>query len=155
MKMHHRFAGLLAVVSLGIGWSAHWAWPTKRRGDRKTFVGHVVGMARYMGRGSIGESHRGCVTTCARSGFSLAILDQIHRDALPSPAKNHHASANKELLPFVEQDVQARERSLRRMASKRSNSSPYQNRLTRIRNTNSCSDIDLVCALRTSGGFCD
>ena len=101
---HHRLAGLLAIVSLGIGLAtlgrAH-----EEKGAKKTFVGHVVDLACYIGHGSIGESHRECATTCARSGIPLAILDQAAGTLYLPLAKDHHAPANKELLPFIEQDV--------------------------------------------------
>ena len=103
-KMHHRLVGLLAVVSLGIGLAtlgrAH-----DEKGAKKTFVGHVVDLACYVGHGSIGESHRECAATCARGGIPLAILDQATGTLYLPLAKDHHAPANKELLPFVEADV--------------------------------------------------
>lgn len=105
MKTHHRLVGLLAIVSLGISLSAL-VWAQEKKGAEKTFVGHVVDLACYMGHGSIGESHRECAAACARSGIPLAILDQASGTLYLPLAKDHHAPANKELLPFVEADVQ-------------------------------------------------
>ena len=104
MKMHHRFVGLLAVLSLGIGLAAL-GRAHEAKGAKKTVVGHVVDLACYIGHGSIGESHRECAATCARSGIPLAILDQTTGTLYLPLAKDHHAPANKVLLPFVEQDV--------------------------------------------------
>ncbi len=87
------------IVQLGL---AH----EKKDAAKKTFVGHVVGLACYVGHSSIGDSHRECATTCAKAGIPLAILDQqTHTLYLPL-AKNHHAAANEELMPFIEKDVQ-------------------------------------------------
>lgn len=104
MNMQHRLAALLAIVSLGIGLSAL-GRAHEKKGAEKTFVGHVVDLACYVGHGSIGESHRECATTCARGGIPLAILDQASGTLYLPLAKDHHAPANKELLPFVESDV--------------------------------------------------
>ena len=77
----------------------------EKSAGKKTFVGHVVDLACYVGHGSIGDSHRECATTCAKAGIPLAILDQqTHTLYLPL-AKDHHAPANTELMPFVEKDV--------------------------------------------------
>ena len=92
-------AVLAMVVSGGIG-LAH-----DKEDEKKTFVGHVVGLACYFGHGSIGESHAECATTCAKSGIPLAILDQQSKTLYLPLAKNHHEPANPVLLPFVEQDV--------------------------------------------------
>ncbi len=107
MKTHRRLVGLLAIVSLGIGLNAL-SWADERKGAEKTFVGHVVDLACYIGHGSIGEAHRECAATCARSGIPLAILDQATGTLYLPLAEDHHAPANKELLPFVEADVQIR-----------------------------------------------
>lgn len=72
---------------------------------KKTFVGHVVGLACYMGHGSIGDSHRECATTCAKAGIPMAILDQQSGTLYLPLAKNRHDAANPELMPFVERDV--------------------------------------------------
>lgn len=104
MKTHHRRAGLLAIVSLGIGLGAV-GWSHEKNGAEKTFVGHVVDLACYIGHGSIGEAHRECAATCAGGGIPLAILDQASGTLYLPLAKDHHAPANKELLPFVETDV--------------------------------------------------
>jgi len=104
MKMHHRLAALLAIVSLGIGLSAL-GRAHEKKGAEKTFVGHVVDLACYIGHGSIGESHRECAATCARSGIPLAILDQATGTLFLPLANDHHEPANKGLLPFVEADV--------------------------------------------------
>ena len=104
MKMQHRFVGLLAIVLLGTGLGAV-GWAHEKKGAEKTFVGHVVGLACYIGHGSIGEPHRECAATCARGGIPLAILDQISGTLYLPLAKDHHTPANKELLPFVEDDV--------------------------------------------------
>ena len=104
MKTHHRLGCLLAIVSLGIGLGAV-GWAHEKKGAEKTFVGHVVDLACYIGHGSIGEAHRECAATCARGGIPLAILDQASGTLYLPLAKDHHAPANKELLPFVEADV--------------------------------------------------
>ncbi|MBI1355737.1 MAG: hypothetical protein GC160_15465 [Acidobacteria bacterium] len=104
MKTHHRLVGLWAIVSLGIGLSAL-GLAHEKKGAPKTFVGHVVDLACYVGHGSIGESHRECATTCARAGIPLAILDQASGTLYVPLGKDHHAPANKELLPFVESNV--------------------------------------------------
>ena len=104
MKTHHRLVGLLAILSLGIGLGAL-GWAQERQGAEKTFVGHVVDLACYIGHGSIGESHRECAATCARGGIPLAILDQASGTLYLPLAKSHHAPANNELLPFVEADI--------------------------------------------------
>ena len=104
MKTHHRLVGLLAILSLGIGLGAL-GWAQERQGAEKTFVGHVVDLACYIGHGSGGESHRECAATCARGGIPLAILDQASGTLYLPLAKSHHAPANNELLPFVEADI--------------------------------------------------
>ena len=48
MKTHHRLAGLLAIVSLGIGLSTL-GRAQEGKGGEKTFVGHVVDLACYIG----------------------------------------------------------------------------------------------------------
>ena len=92
MNMQHRLAALLAIVSLGIGLSAL-GRAHEKKGAEKTFVGHVVDLACYVGHGSIGESHRECATTCARGGIPLAILDQASGTLYLPLAKDHHAPA--------------------------------------------------------------
>ena len=104
MKMQHHLVGLLAVVSLGIGLSAA-GWAHDKKGTEKTFVGHVVDLACYIGHGSIGESHRACAAACARGGIPLAILDRASGALYLPLAKDHHTPANQELLPFVEADI--------------------------------------------------
>lgn len=74
-------------------------------GTEKTFVGHVVDVACYVSHGEIGEGHRECAATCAKAGIPLAILDQQTGTLYLPLAKNHHESANKELLAYVERDV--------------------------------------------------
>ena len=77
----------------------------QKAAQQKTFVGHVVDLACYVGHGSIGEKHRECATTCAKAGIPLAILDQKTQTLYLPLAKNHHAPANSDLMPFIEKDV--------------------------------------------------
>jgi hypothetical protein len=89
---------IVAVVTVGL---AH----EQKGSQQKTFVGHVVDLACYVGHGSIGEKHRDCATTCAKAGIPLAILDQKTQTLYLALAKNHHAPANADLMPFIERDV--------------------------------------------------
>jgi hypothetical protein len=77
----------------------------QKASQQKTFAGHVVDLACYLGHGSIGEKHRDCATACAKSGIPLAILDQKTQTLYLPLAKNHHAPANADLMPFIERDI--------------------------------------------------
>ena len=90
---------ILTLATIGVG-LAH-----DKKAETKSFVGHVVGLACYFGHNSIGESHRDCATTCAKSGIPLAILDQKTKTLYLPLSKNHHAPANADLMPFIEKDV--------------------------------------------------
>ena len=93
-------AALLVLgVAVGLG-LAH-----DPKAAKKTFVGHVVDLACYVGHGSIGDSHRECATSCAKAGVPLAILDQKSQTLYLPLAKNHHAPANADLMPFIEKDI--------------------------------------------------
>ncbi len=61
---------LLALGGLRIGLAQH------HTGTETTFVGRVVGLACYLGHGTVGDSHRECALTCAKTGIPMAILDQ-------------------------------------------------------------------------------
>ena len=94
---------IAALVTLGGAMQIGLAHDSKA--EKRTFVGHVVDMACYVGHGSIGDSHRECATTCAKAGIPLAILDQQSQTLYLPLSKNHHAAANTDLLHFVEKDV--------------------------------------------------
>lgn len=90
----------LTIALLGGALFAH-----DEGGERKTFVGRVVGLACYIGHGSIGEAHRECAMTCAKGGIPLAILDQQGHALYLPLARDHHSPANAELMSFVEAGV--------------------------------------------------
>ena len=68
---------LLALGGLRIGIAQH------HTGTETTFVGRVVGLACYLGHGTVGDSHRECALTCAKKGIPMAILDQSTMKPLP------------------------------------------------------------------------
>ena len=90
---------LLALVGLRVGIAQH------HTGTETTFVGRVVGLACYLGHGTVGDSHRECALTCAKTGIPMAILDQSTQTLYLPLAKDHHEAANTELMPFVEKEV--------------------------------------------------
>ena len=100
-----RVSVFLGAVLLVVGTAHLGLAHEKKSAEKKTFVGHVVDLACYVGHSSIGDSHRECATTCAKAGIPLAILDQQTQTLYVPLAKNHHAPANAELMPFVEKDV--------------------------------------------------
>ena len=102
----NRIAPILLTAVLGFaGLASLGAAHEEKSAEKKTLVGHVVGVACYFGHGSIGDSHRECATTCAKGGIPLAILDQESNTLYLPLANDHHAPANKELMPFIEQGV--------------------------------------------------
>ena len=90
---------LLALAGLSVGIAQH------HTGTETTFVGRVVGLACYLGHGTVGDSHRECALTCAKTGIPMAILDQSTQTLYLPLAKDHHQAANTELMPFVEKQV--------------------------------------------------
>ncbi len=90
---------LLALGGLRIGMAQH------HTGTETTFVGRVVGLACYLGHGTVGDSHRECALTCAKAGIPMAILDENTQTLYLPLAKDHHQAANTELMPFVEMEV--------------------------------------------------
>lgn len=90
---------LLALGGLRVGIAQH------HTGTETTFVGRVVGLACYLGHGTVGDSHRECALTCAKKGIPMAILDQSTQTLYLPLAKDHHEAANTELMPFVEKEV--------------------------------------------------
>ena len=90
---------LLALGGLRIGIAQH------HTETETTFVGRVVGLACYLGHGTVGDSHRECALTCAKTGIPMAILDQSTQTLYLPLAKDHHEAANTELMPFVEKEV--------------------------------------------------
>ncbi len=90
---------LLALGGLRIGIAQH------HTGTETTFVGRVVGLACYLGHGTVGDSHRECALTCAKTGIPMAILDQSTQTLYLPLAKDHHEAANTELMPFIEMEV--------------------------------------------------
>ena len=91
--------GVLLVGGLSTGIAQHEA------GTSTTIVGRVVGLACYLGHGTVGDSHRECALTCAKAGIPMAILDQSTQTLYLPLAKDHHQAANTELMPFVEREV--------------------------------------------------
>ena len=104
---HNLLAPLLGVAFLIAGLSLPGGAHEQKGAQQRTFVGHVVDLACYIGHGSIGQKHQECATTCARAGIPLAILDQKTNTLYLPLAKNHHAPANTDLMAFVEKDVVA------------------------------------------------
>ncbi len=94
---------IAALVALGVSLQLGVAHDAKA--EKRTIVGHVVDMACFTGHSSIGDSHRGCATSCAKAGVPLAILDQQSQTLYLPLSKNHHVPANPELMSFVEKDV--------------------------------------------------
>lgn len=109
------------------------AHDTKAAGKR-TFVAHVVDLACYAGHGSIGDSHGGCATACAKTGIPLAILDQQAQTLYMPLSKDHHAAANAELMPFVEKGSRDR------------------NGVREGRPENHCAEVDRGREVRVTGG---
>ena len=72
---------------------------------KTTIVGHIVGTACYMGHESIGEKHLACATECAKAGIPLAILESGTGKLYLPLATDHHSSANKQLMPYIEKGV--------------------------------------------------
>ena len=87
---------LLTPIAFG-----HEPKPTKKT----TVVGHIVGTACYMGHESKGEEHLACATECAKAGIPLAILESGTGKLYLPLATDHHSSANKQLMPYIEKDV--------------------------------------------------
>jgi hypothetical protein len=95
----------LIAALLALGGAAGLSLAHEANAAKKTFVGHVVDLACYVGHGSIGDSHRECATSCAKAGVPLAILDRQSQTLYLPLSKNHHSPANADLMPFVENDV--------------------------------------------------
>ncbi len=72
---------------------------------KTTIVGHIVGTACYMGHESMGEKHLACATECAKAGIPLAILESGTGKLYLPLATDHHSSANKQLMPYIEKGV--------------------------------------------------
>ena len=104
-RTFRRISAFLGMALLAAGTVQLGLAHEKKSAEKKTFVGHVVGLACYIGHSSIGDSHRECATTCAKAGIPLAILDQQTSTLYLPLAKNHHAAANEELMAFIEKDV--------------------------------------------------
>ena len=88
----------LLLTSIAFG---HEPKPAKKT----TLVGHIVGTACYMGHESKGEEHLACATECAKAGIPLAILESGTGKLYLPLASDHHSSANKQLMPYIEKDV--------------------------------------------------
>ena len=88
----------LLLTSIALG---HEPKPAKNT----TILGHVVGTACYMGHESKGEEHRACATECAKAGIPLAILESGTGKLYLPLASDHHSSANKQLMPYIEKDI--------------------------------------------------
>ena len=88
----------LLLTSIAFG---HEPKPAKKT----TLVGHIVGTACYMGHESKGEDHLTCATECAKAGIPLAILESGSGKLYLPLATDHHSSANKQLMPYIEKDV--------------------------------------------------
>ena len=95
----------LFAAMLVLGGAAGLSLAHDPKAPKKTFVGHVVDLACYVGHASIGESHRECATNCAKAGLPLGILDQKSQTLYLPLSKNHHAPANTDLMPFIEKDI--------------------------------------------------
>ena len=104
-RLRNVLVPVLSVVLLIVGAVVAGLAHEQKAAQQKTFVGHVVDLACYVGHGSIGEKHREFATTCAKAGIPLAILDQKTQTLYLPLAKNHHAPANSDLMPFIEKDV--------------------------------------------------
>ncbi len=88
----------LLLTSIALG---HEPKPAKKT----TIVGHIVGTACYMGHESKGEDHLTCATECAKAGIPLAILESGTGKLYFPLATDHHSSANKQLMPYIEKDI--------------------------------------------------
>ena len=88
----------LLLTSIALG---HEPKPAKKT----TVVGHIVGTACYFGHESKGEEHLACATECAEAGIPLAILESGSGKLYLPLATDHHSSANKQLMPYIEKDV--------------------------------------------------
>jgi hypothetical protein len=88
-----------ALLTLGTAAAQH------SEGTKTTFLGRVVGLACYMGHGTIGDSHRECALTCAKAGIPMGIVDQETGTLYLPLAKDHHQAANADLMAFVEKEV--------------------------------------------------
>lgn len=104
-KTFRAISNSLLAVLLTLGVAVGLSLAHDPKAAKKTFVGHVVDLACYVGHGSIGDSHRECATSCAKAGVPLGILDQKSQTLYLPLAKNHHAPANAELMPFIEKDI--------------------------------------------------
>jgi hypothetical protein len=104
-KTFRAISNSLLAALLAIGGAAGLSLAHDTKAAKTTFVGHVVDLACYVGHGSIGDSHRECATSCAKAGVPLAILDQESQTLYLPLAKNHHAPANADLMPFIEKDI--------------------------------------------------
>ena len=88
----------LLLTSIALG---HDPKPTQKT----TIVGHIVGTACCMGHESKGEEHLACATECAKAGIPLAILESGTGKLYLPLATDHHSSANKQLMPYIEKEV--------------------------------------------------
>ncbi len=95
----------LIAALLAIGGTVGLSLAHDTKAAKAAIVGHVVDLACSVGHGSIGDSHRECATSCAKAGVPLAILDQKSQTLYLPLAKNHHAPANADLMPFIEKDI--------------------------------------------------
>ena len=80
---------------------------------KATITGQVVGTTCYLvhgtflAMGSAGDlqAPRQCATECAEKGIPLAILESGSGQLYLPLASGHHAAANGQLMPFIEQKV--------------------------------------------------
>jgi type 1 fimbria pilin len=66
-----------------------------------TVTGEVIDSACYIKSGSHGESHRGCVQSCADNGVPLAILEDGTNHVIWVASNADMDTPNKELRPFA------------------------------------------------------
>ncbi|HEY0781472.1 MAG TPA: hypothetical protein VGE98_03390 [Thermoanaerobaculia bacterium] len=64
-------------------------------------TGEVIDSACYIKDGSKGESHRGCVQSCADAGVPLAILEDGTQKVVWLASKEDMDTPNKQLKPYA------------------------------------------------------
>jgi type 1 fimbria pilin len=70
-----------------------------------TVTGEVIDSACYIKDGSHGESHRGCMQSCADNGVPLAILEEGTNHVVWVASKADMDTPNKDLRPFAARRV--------------------------------------------------
>jgi len=95
-------AAALAIVA-----TPTFAAPAKAAPAAKaaSVTGEVIDSACYIKDGSKGESHRGCVQSCADAGVPLAILEDGTQKVVWLASKEDMDTPNKQLKPYAGRKV--------------------------------------------------